>query len=359
MYKKFWTIFTAIAITAFFSMSVIAQDANTGTGTENEAEIADDANRDVTTADNAAVTTETSAALAKTYFDGVNTYVNSKVKFKLTTSDNFLADKIIYKIDDSADNTYSGEFAITEEGKHVVKYYGVDKVGNMEDEKVFHAIVDNTAPDAMAAFSKDLVVINGKFYTSDNNILNVASTDALSGVYMINYSINEETFAEYVTSFRVTTSGDTKLKVSAEDNVANKGQSFKVRLPKGDGTFETVEKTELMVFVDSVKPTVAISADKEFIVKKSKKVASKEYKYTVTAQDNESGVKMIYYRVDGRGEFMPYEKDIVFNTNGSHFIEAVAEDAVGNRSDALVLSVYVDIIPPVSDIDTIEDKEAE
>ncbi|MBN1499272.1 MAG: hypothetical protein JW982_03910 [Spirochaetes bacterium] len=360
MYRKFLTILTAIAITGLFSISVIAQDEDTGTGLEGDnTDVVNEEGRDVNDADNAGVATETSAEMAKTFFDGVNTYVNSKVKFKLNTSDNFLADKIMYKIDDSSENEYTGEFTIQEEGKHVVKYHGIDKVGNLEDEKVFHTIVDNTAPVTNVAFSKDLVIINDKLYTSDSNILNVAASDALSGVYMINYSINDETFAEYVTSFKITTSGDTKLKVAAEDNVANTSQNFKIRLPKGDGTFETVEKNEVMIYVDKVNPTVAISADKDFLIRKSKKVASKEYKYTVSAEDNESGVKMIYYRVDGRGEFMPYESEIVFNTNGNHFIEAIAEDAVGNKSDALILSVYVDIIPPVSGLETIEDTETD
>ncbi|MGL4369637.1 MAG: OmpL47-type beta-barrel domain-containing protein, partial [Spirochaetota bacterium] len=67
----------------------------------------------------------------------------------------------------------------------------------------------------------------------------------------------------------------------------------------------------------------------------------------------ESGVKMIMVRADGKGDFVPYEKEVFFTTNGDHYIEAKAIDAVGNVSDTVILSVYVDVIPPKTSVETV------
>ncbi len=64
--------------------------------------------------------TAISALQARAYFDGVTTYANSKVLFKLTTKDNVMTDKIEYRIDDAALALYQNPFAIDAEGKHII-----------------------------------------------------------------------------------------------------------------------------------------------------------------------------------------------------------------------------------------------
>lgn len=310
-----------------------------------------------TPAEDAAV--KTTAELAKTYFDGVNTYVNSKVKFKLTTRDNFYADKILYKINDGTETEYTSEFNLNEEGKQTITYYGVDKIGNKEDARFFRAFVDNTAPAVTVSPSEEIVIIDGKYYTSQMNMFTINAVDTASGVNTIHYTLNGTDFSEYATTFSFNTTGDTTFKCVAEDNVANKSASFKIMLPSENGQSVLVEKSDVQIFVDNTKPTVKISSDKEFLIRKGKKVASRDFKYTVTAEDSESGVKDLLFRVDGKGNFVPYEKAIEFSTNGNHFIEAIAVDKVGNKSDVAILSLYIDIIPPNSQITTISDEDTE
>ena len=86
-------------------------------------------------------------------------------------------------------------------------------------------------------------------------------------------------------------------------------------------------------------------------------MAGSDYLYTITANDEESGIKDVFYRIDGRGAFRKYESEIKLTSNGEHFIEAKAVDNVGNVSDIKILSVLVDIIPPRSTIETITDDE--
>src|SRR6056297_2564541 len=79
----------------------------------------------------------TNAEKAASHFDGLNHYVNSKVKFELSVKDNLVADKVMYKVNDGEEQTCQDPFNLTEEGKHTISYYGVDRVGNTEDMKYF------------------------------------------------------------------------------------------------------------------------------------------------------------------------------------------------------------------------------
>lgn len=287
---------------------------------------------------------------AKTYFDGVSMFANSKVKFQLSTSDNFFADKIFYKQNDGADTEYTAPFAIDQEGKYTVRYHGVDKVGNKEDEKVFHVVIDNTAPEITVMAKKPVVIVNGNYYTAKTNALTIVGADNLSGFYMAQYSLNGTDFSEYTTTFSFNVEGDTNFQIKAEDNVANKTNQFKMLLPLADGGEKIESVTGLKLFVDAVAPTVMIKSDKELMDKGGKKVASRDYLFSVSAEDKESGIKKVLYRVDGKGEFMAYEKEIQFTSNGDHFIEAKSVDMVGNESQIAIMPVYIDIVPPKSEI---------
>jgi hypothetical protein len=296
---------------------------------------------------------------AKSFFDGATTFVNSKAAFRLSSRDNLLTDKIIYKIDGGADQTFDKEFSITAEGKHVITYHAEDKVGNREEDKSFSVIVDNTAPEVVVNPKYALFAANGKFYVSKLYSFNVSATDALSGVNRVSYSVNGKDFADYATAFSIYADGDVKFSVKAEDNVGNKSAKFKFK-SRDDAGKETVEeKDSLQLYVDNIPPAVTITTDKQLIPVNGKNCASKEFKYTVAATDKESGVKMILARSDGKGDFIPYDQAISFNSNGDHYIEAKAIDAVGNVSDTVILTVYVDIIPPRSSVETITDSAAE
>jgi hypothetical protein len=58
-------------------------------------------------------------------------------------------------------------------------------------------------------------------------------------------------------------------------------------------------------------------------------------------------------KIDEKGEFVPYTKEIQFNTNGEHTIEAKSIDKVGNVSSIATYTVFVDTLPPDSKIDAV------
>ncbi|HRX14697.1 MAG TPA: hypothetical protein P5123_00120 [Spirochaetota bacterium] len=302
-------------------------------------------------------TATTTTTVAKTYFDGVNTYANSRVQFKLHTSDNFLADKLIYTINDAGENDYLSPFSIPDEGRHNIKYWGVDSIGNVETPKVFTIYIDNTAPESIVTLEKPVYEIGGKYYISETNSISISTRDAMSGVNNVQYSVNGTDFTGYSTSFNLTTEGDLDFRVRSEDNVSNISEEFRVYLPDESGTPTSMTKSSLSFYVDKTAPTVDITADRPFIERKGKKVAGTDYIYTINANDTESGVREILYRIDGTGAFRKYDGTFTLPTNGDHFIEAQAIDNVGNKSEIVILSIFVDVIPPSSGITVVEEEE--
>ena len=135
-------------------------------------------------------------------------------------------------------------------------------------------------------------------------------------------------------------------------NITNKYQS-KVIDEEGNvlGTQEG-----LVINVDKKSPTVEIKADKEFVEKDGKKIAAKSYKYQITAADDESGLGAVLYRLDSKGDFNIYTGEIQFTENGDHLIEAIAKDKVGNVSQTVKMPVYVDVIPPQSEVKMVTGK---
>ncbi|MEW6525761.1 MAG: hypothetical protein AB1444_03725 [Spirochaetota bacterium] len=296
----------------------------------------------------------TAALKATSFSNGVSTFVNSKVKFELVSKDNVATDKILYKLDAGNELEYKEPFAIYEEGKHVISYYGVDKVGNKEDPKAFKVVVDNTPPVVNVSVSAPVIKSGTKLYASKNFTFVVEAKDALSGVQSVEYSIDKNNYQPYLTPFTIPVEGDISLSIKAMDNVTNYTEKYTMVAKDENGNPINLTDGNVSIFVDNKAPIVEIKPDKELLDKNGRKVATSDYSYTISASDAESGLSSILYRLDGKGEFKAYTGAIKFDTNGEHLIEAKAVDKVGNVSPVAVLSVFVDIIAPDTTIKAIE-----
>ncbi|MFW6364864.1 MAG: OmpL47-type beta-barrel domain-containing protein [Spirochaetota bacterium] len=301
-------------------------------------------------------TTTQQAQSGRTYYDGVNTYANSRVQFRLRASDNSAVERVVYSIDNEEEQTYTSPFTIEQEGRHSITYYGVDQIGNTENQKMFNVIIDNTAPAITVTTDSPIRQINGRYYIARNARISIDAQDQMSGVRSVMYTVNGTDYRNYTTSFSVNAVDDINFQVKAEDNVGNISENYRIMLPDAGDNQSMQQNRSLTFYVDNEAPTVNIAADREFIQRNGRAVAGNDYRYSITAQDDDSGVDKILYRTDGQGSFRTYEQPFMLRTNGDHFIEAKAVDAVGNVSDVKVLSVYVDVIPPNSDITTITEE---
>ncbi len=353
MLKRFTVLILCLSFALFVSTLSFSQDQPAAT----EEKKTEDMAGDEVVAKDAAAASAISALQAKTYYDGVTTYANSKVLFKLTTKDNVMTDKIEYRIDDGALAVYQEPFVIDTEGKHIITFFGTDKLGNKEDEKMFRITIDNTAPDIAVATGKPVLKIGDKLYSTKTVNFTVVAKDVLSGVELTQISLNGRDYSDYVAPFNIINDGEVELKVKSIDRVANLSEIFALKvIDDADGKEIELREASVKLFIDNIAPKVTITPDKELIQKETKAIASMDYKYAIAAEDNESGVANILVRVDGKGDFMAYKEPIAFTSNGDHLIEARAVDKMGNMSNSTILSVFVDIIPPQTAIETVTEK---
>lgn len=367
MLKRFFIISICLSIGIFFTSIAFSQDdpsttdpAKEDTTDETKTELKDETKKEevkkeVVKAEEKKEGQQTTiAANAKVYTDGKTIFVNSKVQFKLATIDDLAIDKIEYKIDDAAAAVYQNPFSIEKEGYHNVKYYGTDKAGNKEAEKNYNVVVDNTGPAIVVSTNTPVKKIGDKVFYPKNLLFSISANDALSGVNKIEYSLDGTNYQEYAAPFAIPTKGDVSLKVRATDNVANLTDQFGFRVVDDAGNNIELKDIAVKLATDETAPTVEIKPDKELKKIDSYNVTSTDVKYTLTAKDEESGLAAIFYRLDGKGDFIPYKDVIQFMNNGKHQIDAQAVDKVGNMSNIITLTVYVDILPPNSNIETVE-----
>lgn len=362
--KKF-SILMLFIFTAFLFITSAAMSQDTGTATDTGTEVkttTDGATTEHLTTEDA--TTEHAEKVfekeevqvlkgkPKSFSDGYNTYVNDKVRFELFDVDNIMPDTKFYKIDNAAEQKYTEPFTLTEEGAHVIYYYSIDKMGNKEMQKSINVIVDKTAPEVAVVVKAPFAKTGEIIYASDkfSYEYTISAKDNIAGIAGISYAVAGEEHKEYVKPFAINSLEPVKIDVAAEDKVGNLTKKYTTKVLDENGNVLAESVEDVKITVDKTAPTVEIKTDKELFKKDNTLVASKDYKYTITAADAESGVKSIWYRIDNKSEFILYTGELMFNTNGQHKIEAIAKDGVDNISKTAVLDVFVDTIPADTNI---------
>jgi len=333
------------------SSSAISQENNQGTNPGDHVTMEDTATEH---ADKVYDSDNVKALKAKpvSYTDGFQTYINDKVQIVLDDIDNIMTDSIFYRIDDGEERKYSGPFTINQEGNHVIYYYSIDKMGNREGMRAINVIVDTTPPETTLTITASFSAQGNQVYASDNftYAYTINSKDAISGVASVNYSLNGGEYKPYLKPFTYNSTTPVGLEIISVDKVGNSTTKYTTRILDETGEVIADNVANVKIIIDNTPPAVKIQPDRAFFVKDGRNIASKDYKYTITADDKESGVKGIYYRLDNSGEFLLYTGEIMFYTNGLHKIEAIAKDAVGNTSKIESLDFYTDVIPSESSI---------
>lgn len=272
------------------------------------------------------------------YNDGKTLYATSKTRFALDAQDELSTLKSTeYKIDDSPYQSYKDPIRIEAEGSHRIVYRSIDQAGNIESEKVYLIIIDNTAPAVSVSSSNQLQEKDGFIYAIGGTKLEVKASDAYCGVKTIEYSINDAAWQAYGQPIVLDQPGDLVLKYRALDYLGNQtpDQIFRVK----------VDKSAPVVSIDPKSPLVPLN---------DKKYAMRDNVYSINAKDDTSGVAKIEVKIDGESEFKQYATPITFTVEGAHTIETRAVDLVGNTSEVVKLDVLVDDNPPQTTIRTVE-----
>ncbi len=295
------------------------------------------------------------------YFDGSQDFVNSDVFFKLDSMDYETGlDYLQFSLDGGPFMRYMNPFQLLIEGSHEISYRAYDNSRNIEIAKTYPVIVDNTAPKASIQTTIPLYKKGFVKYCSPETKWYVAAHDNAGGAGVASgyigtdmdaleaYGKGEESEDAYYT---LETEGETEVYFSSIDNVGN--------LTPIEMTSVIVDATAPVVFIQSNDRLVNI--DDEYTIFPSEEVVDNEGRIMISsseavafgATDELSGVEAIYVKIND-DEYNKYIEPINFNSNETYNLEVKAVDNVGNISEPVSYTFYVDKIVPQSELDLID-----
>ena len=177
---------------------------------------------------------------------------------------------------------------------------------------IFEVYADSHAPISKAVYHYTTTkYLNGKKYYDGTLKIDLQSSDVHSGVENIWYNLNGDKFVAYketLTSFK---EGENVLKYYAVDHVGN-----------------VEEVHEEFFFIDKIPPKTYYQIEGN----KSEKYVSADAVITLRSEDNLSGVRNIYYRINNNN-FIRYTAPIPVTllSNDQSSISFYAEDNMGNK----------------------------
>ncbi len=254
-------------------------------------------------------------------------YCSPKLKVILRSSDRTSGvKKIYYSIDSNKFQTYTQPFKIPNAGKHNIKYFSVDNVNNEEKTRQINFILDIQPPITKSIITG--VHLGHDNIISTNTNIFLEPKDDLSGVKQTFYRFDSLPWKNYTPKtklyFAFLPDGNHSLEFYSIDKVNNK---------------EHIQKFSF--YLDKTAPiTIADVLGDKFIVN-HKVYFSGRTKLKLTSVDNKSGVKAVYYSIDG-SKFKKYTDPFYLpNIPGLHTVTYFAVDSTENVSiNKLTKSYY-------------------
>ncbi|MFW6327527.1 MAG: OmpL47-type beta-barrel domain-containing protein, partial [Bacteroidota bacterium] len=251
-------------------------------------------------------------------------------------------DKVFFSVDDGDFEVYQGPIPVSrlKDGGGRITYYSEDKVGNQEDhkfigtlssvrdgddddEEVFDYYIDRDPPVVEFSFDGDYYE-SDREYISERTKVVLSAKDDKSGVQKILYSYNSFlTNEEYETPFNPEGDSPVELTFSAIDWVENVAKEKK----RG-------------FYIDRTAPESKISFDGPVFRNRDTLFIAGQTKIILEATDDESGVKSVEYRLNGKEQ--QYSRAFVAGKAGRNVIEWVAKDNVNNQEEQHSLDFIID-----------------
>jgi hypothetical protein len=250
---------------------------------------------------------------------------NFAASVTLTARDNESGAAATYYTIDGTEPTVNSirgtTFSISNEGIYAIKYFSVDKTGNVEQTKtaINQVKIDKTPP--LTTDNAD-----GKWHNSSVAVMLTAS-DAGSGIMETYYTVDGSIPAassQKSTTISISGEGNHTIGYYSVDNAGNAEQQH-----------------ETIVSIDNTPPQTIDDSDNLW--------HNADVILNITASDNISGIESIRYIVDGVGH-VTYSTDIqlTFKKEGEHNITYFSVDNAGNIEAMKTSVVRIDKTPPTT-----------
>lgn len=241
-------------------------------------------------------------------------YYGQGLNIRIKAEDDFSGVQSTYVSLDNEDfQLLSDQISLLQEGEFVLNYFSVDNVGNIEPVQKLKISVDFTAPRTDLEISGP----NLNNVLSSNSKISLVSTDNLSSISATYYKIDESPKVKYL-------GGAIPLKDIPDG-------SHTIEYYSVDKVFNKEDAQSFDFFLDRTSPIVTtdILGDKFYVYDRI--YFSGKTKLKLTAVDNKSGVKQLFYSLDGVN-YIKYENPFYMPTkSGPYSIKYYALDNLGNQ----------------------------
>ncbi|NOX60325.1 MAG: hypothetical protein GXP42_00015 [Chloroflexi bacterium] len=271
--------------------------------------------------------------------EGANGWFVSPVVVTLTPTDTHSGASETWVSIDGADPITDVQFTLSEPDKHTLRFYSVDRAGNVEDEQFVTVRIDPIPPGS----PRNVTISPSGWSTVNNFTIRWSNPPDLSGVAGAYYKIGAPP-----------EQGDDGVLVSPV------GIAEGVQAP-GDGAWDLhiwlVDQAGNTNIDARVTITAALRFDgappeTDIAVVEGTLSSSGWYTSPVTvrlaANDATSGVAGVRYRINGR-DWIESSDAVVFvqfQETGEYYLEYQAFDVAGNAEPLHALPVRVDLEPP-------------
>ncbi|MEV0807535.1 ThuA domain-containing protein [Micromonospora sp. NPDC050200] len=207
--------------------------------------------------------------------------------------------------------TYGGPVQVTGDGAHELRFRSTDEAGNVEATRKVTVKIDATAPVSSAAFAP----ANDDGWHAGTVPVVLTSTDAGSGVKLLEWSLDGGAWTAYTAPVEVTGDGAHELLYRATDAAGN---------------VETLKSA--VVRIDGTKPTLLVSgiADGQLYGD------SQDVRMSWQAVDPTSGIKTTTGVLDGRSYANNTLQAMYELPLGLHELTVTATDRAGNATTSTV-----------------------
>lgn len=258
------------------------------------------------------------------YANGV-AYSSGRSKLKITAVDNKAGvEAIYYRINQGKRKRYEDPFLLpASQGDMQITAYAVDRVensskGDVQEQSQFTATYrDLTGPELTWNYRGPKMQQRDSLFIQPETSISLAISDKEAGARKITYALDGSEPRDYTEPFHITSAGFHTLKVTGYDHVNN-----------------TTVKT-LQFVVDNQGPRIYTHFSIVPLHREETETDTLSYPlYTqlyLSATDRSSGVKDLFYRINGSRK-KPYMAPIdAFFRKGLYELEIITSDYLGNQ----------------------------
>jgi len=227
---------------------------------------------------------------------------------------------IFYQFDGNTQSVYGKPLNMynLQDGEHELTYQSVDEVKNEESMHSYKFYLDKIAPRVRSEFIGARYSAGGKVFVAGQTKIKLTAQDNKSGVQSIHYSIDGKEFTEFSSPFVLDRNqGASKVNFYAIDKVNNKGKA-------------TTNDELGNLYLDLTAPKLSYSYKGAQFFDRDTMFITSETDVILKATDYESGVEKIGYTLNN-GTEETYNAPFKINKEGVQQLSYFGVDNVKNK----------------------------